>query len=349
MIDLLKNNKNSFKDKKTDFQNDAISSDEELTDSQQPESNKDSAPVKQKIDLGAYKDPEGLTIKKLNIGLWLVKNRKNIYLLFFSFLIMVSIVAWSIFLLNFGMYIVSGMNKDQGMVSSLVKESLIGQKYLEEISAVDLKYGQVQAIKTLEGNYDIFTNIENLNSRHFLEFDYYFMAGDEKIEGGTSFVLPRQAKYLLSLNKKINSSPRNISFHIENLKWKRINRHTYPDWDDFRNRRLAITTSEIEFIPANANKLTEKLDLNNLNFKAANNTAFNYKEVNFVILLYSGGKIIGANKYILNNFMSEQTQNVNLVWPGKLDRVNEVVIYPEVNIVDNSLYLDFDGGSGELK
>ena len=38
-----------------------------------------------------------------------------------------------------------------------------------------------------------------------------------------------------------------------------------------------------------------------------------------------------------------------MVWPGYLGRVNDVVIYPEVNILDDDNYLNFEGGTGEKK
>jgi len=350
MIDLLRNRKNIFKSQKSKPQADGIESiggDASADISAEPSDN--DYKTAKKVNLGDYRDPEGLTIKKLNMGLWLVKNRKNISLLFHTFLIMVIVVAWLIFFLNFGLYVVSGMNKDQEMVNYLVKENLISNDYLVSVGAKELKLGDIQAIKTLDGKYDIYTNIENVNPEHSLEFDYYFMAGNERLETESGFVLPRQAKYLLALNKEINGSSRDIKFRMENLRWKRIDPHVYPDWEDFRNKRLAINTGGIEFIPSSANKITEKLELNNLKFNVTNDTAFNYREVDFVILLYSGGKIAGVGKYVLNNLLSEQGQAVNIVWPGTLSRVNDVVVYPEINILDDNMYLDFEGGTGERK
>lgn len=349
MIDLLKKHKNLLKSDTKKYSKNLANIDFNETAGDPRNTNPEQEFTEEKVDLGRYRDPEGLTLKKLNAGLWLVKNRRNISLLFHTFLIMVSIITWLIFFLNFGIYVFSGMKKDQTMINELVSENLVGQNYLDEAAAKDLKYGRLEALKTLDGKYDMFINIENQNPSHSLEFDYFFMNNGVRIEGGKNFALPKQAKFLLSLNKDIDGSVKNLTFHLENLKWARINPHIYPDWDDFRNKRLAIMTSEIEFTPGSANKITEKLELNNLDFKTTNNTAFNYRDVNYVILLYSGGEIVGVTKYTLDSLGSEKTEKISIVWPGDLGRVNDIVIYPEINILDEDVYLDFDGGPGELK
>jgi len=353
MIDLLNNNKDILKTRENDPQLDETSSTEDVFNEEGAYANQKEQEVgeikEKKYNLSQYKDPEGLTINKLNIGLWLVKNRRNIFLLFHAFLIMVSFIAWSIFFLNFGIYIASGMHKEQEIINYLVSENLVGGSYFFNKSAKELKIGDIEAIKTLDSNYDIYTNVENTNQNHSLEFDYFFMVGNQKLETASAFVLPGQSRYLFTLNTALSGRPQNITFNIENLKWTRIDPHVYPDWEDFRNKRLAIDVSGIEFIPSSANKITEKLDLNNLKFDVFNNTAFNYREVDFSILLYSGGKIVGVGNYVMDKLMSEQEQSVDIVWPGALNRVNDIVIYPEVNILDEDVYLKFDGGTGEKK
>ena len=131
---------------------------------------------------------------------------------------------------------------------------------------------------------------------------------------------------------------------ISDLSWRRVNSHLIPDWNAYRAARLNIAAADIKFTPSAASPLSEKLNLNELNFNAINNTAYNYWEIGFTILLYGGGRVAGINHYLLTDFLSGETRQVRISWPGNLSRVDRVVIIPEINIMKNDIYIPYQGG-----
>ena len=136
---------------------------------------------------------------------------------------------------------------------------------------------------------------------------------------------------------------------MENIKWQRISPHKIPDWHDYYKKHLAISSADIKFTPAGLSPLSEKLNLNQLSFNAINNTAFNFWETGFTILLFRSGELANINHYILNDFMSGQKRFVELSWPGDIGQVDRVEIVPEINIMKDDIYIKYEGGVGQEK
>jgi hypothetical protein len=61
------------------------------------------------------------------------------------------------------------------------------------------------------------------------------------------------------------------------------------------------------------------------------------------MVLSSNTRVVGVNKYTLENIMSGQSRQIRVTWPGRLDNVNGVDIRPEINITRDDIYLKFKG------
>ncbi|MCD4761963.1 hypothetical protein K8R32_03295 [bacterium] len=303
----------------------------------------------EKADIGRYHDPEGLTVKKMGIGLWLVENRKNMLTLLYGFLIIIGVITWSIFIYTFGLYIMKGMNNDELMLSGIVAENIPGHEFALARSAQPLATQVPQIIKLPENKYDILVQIKNPNVHYYAVFEYYFEFEDGELGLSENFILPGETKYLLSLGHDMDRFPSSIRFVFDKLKWKRIDTHIIPDWSRFKFDHLNIDIEDIEFTPAKTSILTEKMALNSLKFTIKNNTAYNYYRPYFTILLFGSSRIIGVNKYLAEKFMSGEERTADVTWPGRLDRVREAVIVPEINITRDDIYIEFDGGFGDPK
>jgi len=302
-----------------------------------------------KVDIKRYQDAEGLTVQKMEFGLWLVEHRKQLLMIPKIFLILFSAVTLIYSIYGFAYYISWGMKEDQILANELVKQNLVGHEYFIARSAQNLQYGKLQIIDLGKKKYDFLVQVSNPNQKHSAEFIYYFKEKNEEFHRSSNFILPGEKKYILALGQEFTRSPTGVVFYTDNITWQRINLHKYPDWEKFRGEHLNIGISDIKFTPAKATILTEKLNLNSLQFVAVNNTAYNYWEVDLVILLFRQSKVIAVNKYVLNNFMSGQTREIEVTWPGRLGRVDNTVITPEINITRDDIYIKFEGGTGEEK
>ncbi len=301
------------------------------------------------VNIKRYRDPEGLTVSKMEFGLWLVEHRKQLLMIPKIFLILFSAVTLIYSIYGFTYYIGWGMKEDQILANELVKPNLVGHEYFIARSARNLQYGKVQIIDLGEKKYDFLVKVINPNQKHSAEIIYCFKEKDKEFYRSSNFILPGEEKYILALGQEFAGSPTGVVFYMEEIAWRRIDSHKYPDWEKFRDEHLNIGISDIKFTPAKSTILTEKLNLNDLKFIAANNTAYNYWEVDLVILLLRQSKVIAVNEYVLNNFKSGQIREVNVTWPGQLGRVDNTIVIPEINIVQNDIYIKFEGGPGEEK
>ncbi|MBA3046987.1 hypothetical protein KKC83_04385 [Patescibacteria group bacterium] len=303
--------------------------------------------MKKKVE--EYKDIEGLSTKKLNFGLWYVEHKRHFRLVFIGFLIAVSAATWTYSIYGFAYYIARGMAEDEVLAKMLVETKVISHEYIKQASAQDLKYYPVSIFDSGTGKYDLVIRVENSNQRWWAEISYYFSANNDQTGESSSFILPNGTKHLMALAQDFRVKPANAQLIVKNISWKRVDRHEIADWQAYQDSYLNIAVENIEFIPAGKSKLTEKINLNQANFDVINKTAYNYWQVDFPILLYSGAALVGVNRYSVSELMSGEKRQVQVRWPGNLGRVSGVEAIPELNILRDDIFIKFEGGVGEEK
>ncbi len=301
------------------------------------------------IDIEKYRDIEGITTKQLDFGLWIVEHKKQFRTGLIIFLIALAVFSWAYTLYGFGYYFIRGVDEDKLLVKDLLTTSAAGHDYVRQNSARDLVYYPVDVLPTSGNKYDFLAKITNPNTEHWGSFDYCFFSQGREIECGQNFILPAETKYVLSLAQELAYRPADARLVINNLSWQRINAHQYPDWQKFQAEHLNFEIKDIKFSPANASGLSEKLNLNSLTFAVRNHTPYNYWEVGFNIVLFSGNAVAGINRYTAAEFMSGEEKDIQLSWPGTVSRVTDVEIIPEINILREDIYIRYEGGSGEEK
>lgn len=296
-----------------------------------------------------YVGPEGITTKQLEAGLWYVEHKQLLRKILCGFLILVAAISWTYTIYGFAYYLVRGLNEDERLIKQLVEVNNIGHDYVSLVGAKSLAVAPVGILKSTDKKYDLYVQIENDNQKWWAEFDYYFLAAGSQTEKTAGFILPLETKYLLALAQDFINPPAGAVLIMENLRWRRINQHQIPDWPDYYEKHLAIESADIKFTPAGSSPLSEKLNLNQLSFNAINQTAFNFWEAGFTILLYQGGGLANINHYILNDFMSGEKRFIEISWPGDLGRAERVEIVPEINIMRDDIYIPYEGGVGQEK
>ena len=147
----------------------------------------------------------------------------------------------------------------------------------------------------------------------------------------------------MALSQEFNVKPIGAQLVIENLSWSRIDRHTIPDWQDYKNSRLNIVIEDIKFTPAGKSNLSGTVSLNQVNFKATNKTAYNYWQVDFQIALFRGMDVASVNKVSLNEFMSGQERLVEIRWPGDIGRISKSEVMQELDIMRDDIYIQYKG------
>ena len=302
-----------------------------------------------KVDIGQYEDLGGLTEKKLEFGLWVIENKSLFRRVLITVLLIIAVVSWLYIIYSFAYYFTRGQYEDEKNVADLVAVNTVGHDYLVSISARDLIYSPVQVLKTAFDKYDLVTKVINPNKDHWASIEYCWVANKEETACEKVFVFPEETKHILALSQNFSSRPGTVNLIVKDTKWQRISKRKFPDWQNFKNERLNLEVTNISFKPGQTSGLSDKLNLNALNFAVSNNTPYNYWEVDLNILLYSGNNIVGVNQYRLEELMSKENRDVSMAWSGAVSRVSEVKIIPYINILKDDIYIDYDGGIGKEK
>ncbi|MFA5131173.1 MAG: hypothetical protein WC467_01990 [Patescibacteria group bacterium] len=290
----------------------------------------------QEIDLDKYRDPTGLSLKKMNFGLWLSEHHKKI-----MNIIVFSLIALSAFFFLYSTYnyVIYFLEKPSAAEEAAnVNSSVSSQRDL----ITDLKITSPQIFRSGE-TYDLAAKISNPNDKFSGQMQYCFQVNGIDASCGSEFVLPSEEKYILALGTKISTASPIVTFKLTSISWQRVDNHLIPDWASFYNQRVNFAIEGLSLALAKQSGLSEKVDLNSLEFKITNRSPFAYYEVPLKIAFYNGSELIGVNSYIVQNFLAGETRSVHLSWSGALGGVSRTDIKPNLNVLDNAVYLKYQG------
>jgi hypothetical protein len=289
-----------------------------------------------KINLKRYEtDVGGVSLNTLEAGLWWTRNRPKFKAALIFFLIAISAVSWVYTLYGWGSYLLVGMNQDTQLARELVQTTALNPKYLTDKAAKSLILSPAGIINNND-SFDMYITVKNPNVSFYGVFSYCFRNA-EKSYCGDDFILPGEQKYILALAKEFKFQPNNIIFSITNLKWQRINAHQIPDWKKYRDSRLDISVENTSFV-SNSGEISGKTILNTLSFTASNDSPYSYWEAPFTIVLFNAGRVISINRYLVKDFLSHQSQDIKMVWPGIVGTADNISITPDINILDKNVY-----------
>ncbi len=301
-----------------------------------PKNNKQSKKGSKKTikKLGKYKGINGISDRQLNIGLWLVDNRKKLKqgLLIFLIVFAASTLSYSTYHLTD--YLLYGRKHDQRIMQEMTTAFSDTEFLRQVLSPEKLLFSFTQAYY-VDGRYDFLTKIKNPNPRHYGVFTYCFEEVNKELACGETFILPSQEKYVMELNKDISGGVGAINFVVKDISWRRITAHIIKDWDVYRKERLRFFVDDVDFNISNNNYF--------LDFEVRNDSSFNFYKVPLHIILLGPQGEIGANKYILRNLKSEERTRLSITWPTGTQRANQILIVPDVDILDKDNYMPYRG------
>jgi hypothetical protein len=279
-----------------------------------------------------YTDIEGVSTKRLNTGLWYIKHTKLFFLIVVWTLGITAAVLWSFALYFLADYLFIGIKQDRQALLDLTQSiDVVRYNYDTNFEILD-----AQALAANSDSYDLIGSIKNKNTNAWGKFSYYFLVDGTKMGEGNGFILPNEEKYLISLGQKIDYTPSKVVLVVDRFPWHRLNAHTIPSWEEYKKDKIDFAIRDKVFSPGNESGLTENLDINQLSFNVTNQTSFNYKQAPFLIFLYSGQNLASINRYTFFNFTPRKKESVNLTIIGKLPNITDIVVVPDINVLDEA-------------
>ncbi len=290
------------------------------------------------IDLNKYKDLDGLSLKKMNFGLWLSEHRSRIMKSIIIFLIAISAISFAYSTYNYIVYYITSSSAEEEAAAA--RTNLVSQRNI----VTDLLIGVPIAFKSSEA-YDLVAAIKNPNDKFSATFQYCFLNNETVISCTNGFILPSEEKYIFSLGQKVEAYSGNVKVELRDISWKRFDVRLIPDWKSFSSSHINFNFEGINLALANESGLSEKIGLDSLEFSVSNRSPYSYYQVPLNITFYNGTELIGVNRYIVENFLAGETRQVRLSWLGGLSSAARTEIRPELNLLDDSIYLKYQGSN----
>lgn len=279
--------------------------------------------------------------KQIGRTLWWVEHREKlgnlgIILLVIFDACLVLFVAWSLV----DAFLISSGSEQRAVIESVSMNQEDLRAYTESNAALPMNVAPVSVFPSVNNKYDFYTQLENQNADWWAEFDYQFV-----FDGGATivkkgFILPESKKSVAELAFVSTTGASNIQFQFQNVSWHRIDHHVISDYTKWSEDRLGL---EIKEPTISQDVSVNSQGLFRTTFTVKNNTAFNFYNPTFYLLLKRGESVTGVNKTDLQMLAAGETQNVVVNWFGTIASASQVEVVPDLNLFDPSLYKPLSG------
>jgi len=271
--------------------------------------------------------------KQLGVSYWYVKHKillKNI-LIAFLIILDVILIAFNLYLLIFNLAI---YQKDYQQSLTNFVGANPDYAVLRQINLPpEIKITGVTTFSNAD-KYDIVAEIYNANPMWYAAFDYQFQLGKNLSSKRKGFILPGEKKKIVDLAVVDGNLVSQVIF--SDVKWvKEI------DFAKLYKEKFKFDLRNVKYIPTQELGLGEKVPVSRVSFDIENLTAYNYKNLNLLILLNSAGQLVAVNQIPSGILLSGKTSSLEISFFQRLPKIDSVDIIPEVNIFDETVFLKF--------
>lgn len=292
-------------------------------------------PKKVHADFNKYEDPSGeFSSAEFKRGLWFVQHKILLYKLTMAFLIVWIVGFGGYAIINLADYLIFGIVADLNLGKQLTS--------FPDYTNIQPKYAptqpQVQGVNSLAGgsnSFDLIAQVANPNKNFIIYFDYYFNAGDQKTPVQRGFLLPGETRPVVYFGLK-GGYPGDVNLVLENVAWKRLRTQEIKDPLSFQTERLNFKVSNFNFTSQAA---SQEVGANIVKFDLKNDSAYGYRDGNFVVGLMNGGGLSAVMPLLLKDFKSGETRNIDLRNFVSNLPVDDVQLFPLIDTYNKDVYL----------
>jgi hypothetical protein len=269
--------------------------------------------------------------KQLGFAYWYVTHK-----LLLKNILIAGLIVFDVCLIAFNLYILIlnlGVNQksyQQNLASLIMTNPNYAASRLSMLPQA-IQVGQINSYANMDKN-DIVAEIVNPNASWLATFDYQFKVGSGATESRRGFIFPGESKKIVALAVADGGAVSDLA--ILNVKWQKL-----LDFADVYKQKFNFDIKNIKYIPPGELGLGQAISVSRVTFDARNNTAYDFNNVNFVLLLNASGQIAAVNLANSGEFLSGKTMQLESTFFQRLPRITSVEILPEVNIFDPSVFL----------
>ncbi len=284
------------------------------------------------MDLPPNNRPDTLTEQQLGFGYWYVTHKLQLKAALTVVLVVLCIgfggfALWGLvklYLIDDAAY--RQMQRDAGL-------NLVNFSALASAKPIDVR--SVQVFTAGSGKVDAVAMVRNPNAGFSATFTYQFLGEGATPPEQHGFLLPGEEKPLITLGIPVQTAFRSARLEIRDLKWERLDAHAIPDYAAYRAARLGLSAEDVVFTPA-----PHPGDTSRVSFTAKNASAYSFWNARFIVLLYRGQSVAAVNAIELSQLRSGESRPASVTWFENVPSVTKTMIIPEVNILDQSVFIE---------
>jgi len=272
--------------------------------------------------------PFEISNQELKVGYWYVTNRAKIKSIVIGVLIVITVGIW-IYTSWQAVIWFSGRKAEEELLNRLSTNYVNYESYRQNNAPIQLQVGSATIVPSGKDIYDVVAEIKNTNSRWAATRVPYTFTIDEKSVTGVSFLLPSENKYLVAFGIESTTEPKQASVILGETSWQRIR-----DLSIFPKPKLIISEEAVDSLSSlGADNMGTRLK-----FKLTNAGAYSFWRVMTTAILSLGGKPVAVAQQAVPNLKSGEERKVEFLWPRGSWSADKVIIFPEINVMDKSVF-----------
>lgn len=276
---------------------------------------------------------QNFTDKELERSYWFVTHRLLLEKIGIGI-----IVGINVLLLIIGIYFVvdtflikytSYRNSLRGLTQ--VHQSLVYAQSKQLNTVEQLNIGSPVTFNLVPGQVDVIVPITNPNSSYKADLEYRFVSGDFQTSWRSMTILPGASTYAYELGVPSEVSVRTAEIEFRNFGWDVV-----INYNKIKDERLNFVLEDAEFVPSVQASEEQAPVPAKVDFTVLNNSAYSYREVGYIVLLYSGNVLSGVHYVRSDNVFAGARDEIELASFDTLTTISRVEVLPDVNILDQS-------------
>ncbi len=280
-------------------------------------------------------DQIDLDKKILARGYWIATHRLALERWATRGLTALIILVYLLFFVQFGLYMYR-LNQWQELLARSIVPTIPWSAVNKDLAPLDIDFGTPMVFPQGENKYDFVVEVYNPNQQWALEsMNYTFEFGtNEATKADHAFILPGERKYIAVLGYRSTDPIKGVGhFTTSDFRWHKVSHLPPLNWDftvpPTYTARLATVEKGVQSVlPAE------------VHWTVRNESTLNIRKVVWQISYLSSGKLVGLSEYTSENFPFLEERDFSLSAPDSIGRVENVKVYPIVNIFDpNFSYL----------
>lgn len=241
------------------------------------------------------------------------------------------------FLSSIAWYGVQGIFQDNAYENTLLSNSSYTHARMQAAAPEPLLLGSVQSLSAgTSGEYDMYVQVENPNTRHAAEFSYTFSSENGDAQTKKSFLNPGETAYIVA-SRASTGKPKNATIELSDISWIYISAHDVANVAAWYSEHSSFSVSDVVF----AGDITyADATVSRTTFTVTNHTPYSYWEPTFTVRILRGSTLLGIADITSTKFSAGEERTIDMRWFGEFPQTATVTIAPHIPYFDEDAYMN---------